>query len=427
MAGETLGKFRIAAEWEPQEAVYLAIGPGDEIDAAHFSNGTCTVEDVQVEMVRALQDVVMVRIIVNCDSETNTFQQAMKAAGLGQENVEFLIIPHGDIWVRDTGPIWRIEEDGSVALTWFGFNNWGYLPYIEGEWAHSDIPNMLPKNLGIAIGKSVVHISMIGEGGNKSFNGKGSLICCKAVEKDRNPRLELVEIENALEKYFNVSNIIWVEEGLADDTQTFRVRPEYRSATLPGGLFTPLCTGGHVDEYCRFVGPKKVVLACVYDGIIKRGMSENTAITHYRMGGNLALLQEAKDQDGEKLEILQMPLPPEMIYMIDQRDPIYEIIKDLRGIKFEGPINIVLAASYCNYLVCNGVILFPQYYRKGMDPMSKKTDKAALDVIVKAFPKHEIRLINPMPVNAGGGGMHCISNNQPKPQKPAISRQSIFG
>ena len=407
-------KFRIPAEWEPQEAVYLAVPPGNEIDPQHFHEGTRSVADVQIEMIRALKDVVSVRVIAPDQDAIDDYGAKLKLAGLDPACVEFVTAKYGDIWVRDTGPIWREYEDGEIALTWMGFNNWGYQPYIEGDWAKSDVPNMLPAQIGQHVGKAVHRTTLVGEGGDKSFNGKDAMICCKAVETDRNPQLSVPEIERRLREAFGVERIIWVQEGLFDDSQTFRVRVEYGYATLPGGIFTPLCTGGHIDEYCRFVGENRVLLAEVHPSVVKAGMTEVTAMTQFRMEGNLALLNKQVDAQGKALEILRMPLPPEMIYTIDDRDPCYSIINQLRGVSFQGPIRIILAGSYCNYLVSNGVVCFPQYYREGMDEIVKEIDADALAVIKQAFPDHRIAQINPMPVNAGGGGMHCISNHQPR-------------
>ena len=109
-----------------------------------------------------------------------------------------------------------------------------------------------------------------------------------------------------------------------------------------------------------------------------------------------------------------MPIPPPMIYTIDQRDPIYYVIANLKGVSVSGPIKIILASSYCNYLVSNKVVCFPQYYQEGMDEEIKRTDAKAMEIIQSCFPDHKIIGIDPKPVNAGGGGMHCISNNQPK-------------
>lgn len=402
--------FRVPAEWENQETVYLAASPANEFDPSHFASPNKTVMDVHLSMVEGLLDHVKVKIIAD-KIQAEKYTEGMKAKGIDPARVEFISIPHCDIWLRDTGPIWA-HSDKEIAAIWMGFNNWGYYDFIEGSWATCDIPNFIPRNLANHLGVPVYRTSLVGEGGDKSFNGEGSLICCKAVEKDRNPQLSFQEIKNLLRSSFNISNIIWVERGLADDVQSFRVYPEYRNANLPGGIFTPLCTGGHIDEYCRFVGPSKILLARVHENRLNK-MSPIEEITHFNLEGDLQMLREQRDQEGKELEIVRMPLPPNMIYAIDLRDPIYAVLNHLRGVKINSPIKVVLAGSYCNYLVSNGVVCFPQYYHEGLDPELREIDHEAMEIIQSVFPDHKIIPIDPRPVNAGGGGMHCISNNQP--------------
>lgn len=326
--------------------------------------------------------------------------------------MEILPVTHGDIWLRDTGPIWSRSEHGDLAMVWMGFDNWGYFPRITGQWASCDIPNYLPRDLGAALGIPVYRTPLIAEGGDKSFNGKGSLICCRAVEKGRNPEFSFTEIEALLLRSFNVTHIVWLDEGLADDDQTFDVHDRYQGGTLPSRVFTPLCTGGHVDEFCRFVGPRMVLLAEVHRECRQR-MNAIEAITRHRMERNFQLLSEQRDQDGAPLEILRMPLPPNMIYQIDHRDPIWRTMRELRGVSIERTIPTILAASYCNFLISNGVVLFPRYYQPGMSELVDQIDQEAQAVIRRALPDHEVALIDPCPVNAGGGGMHCITNDQP--------------
>jgi len=404
-------RFRIAAEWEPQTHVYLASSSENEIDPGQFPDGNSTVLDVQLAMIQAIHHNTKVRILVNTEEEIKHYQVHLAEKGIGN-NVDFLAVAHCDIWLRDTGPIWSVSNSGEIAAIWMGFNNWGYAPYILGDWANCDIPNNLPRDLAAQLQHKLVRSNLIGEGGDKSFNGNGCLICCRAVETDRNPELSLSEIEVSLKSTFNLKKVIWVEAGLADDIQTFRVQAQYGGATLPGKTYTPLTTGGHVDEYCRFVGQNRVLLAEVHPEV-RSGNDEIAKITHFNMEGNLALLKDQTDQDGNPLQIIRMPLPPTMVRTIDHRDPIYKTLKDLKGVNIEGPIKIVLASSYCNYLISNGVICFPKYYRDGMDQLVKQIDEEALHVIQTQFPDHKIIQIDPAPLNAGGGGMHCISNNQP--------------
>ena len=58
-------------------------------------------------------------------------------------------------------------------------------------------------------------------------------------------------------------------------------------------------------------------------------------------------------------------------------------------------------------------MLFPRYYQPGMSELVDQIDQEAQAVIRRALPDHEVALIDPCPVNAGGGGMHCITNDQP--------------
>jgi agmatine deiminase len=402
--------YRVPAEWEPQEAVSIATLEDEEFDPSQFTGENRTVESVQGAMVRALAGHTKVRLLVRSKESADDY---VKRLGVPPSEVEILEIPHCDIWVRDTGPIWARSENGDRALVWMGFNNWGYFPRITGSWAECDIPNYIPRDMGQALGLPVYRTPLVGEGGDKSFNGKGALICCRAVEKDRNPSLSFDQIEELLKRTFNLEKVIWVAQGLADDKQTFDVQADFQGAPLPGRVFTPLTTGGHVDEYCRFVGPSTVLLAEVRTARRDR-MTPIEEISFVRMEGNLKLLQEQRDQDGRPLEILRIPLPPDLIYTIDQRDPVWYPMRELRGVEIDSPIQCVLAASYCNFLVSNGVLLMPKYYQPGMSDFVAQLDHDARDVLQRAFPDHRIVSIDVRPVNAGGGGMHCISNDQPR-------------
>jgi agmatine deiminase len=109
-----------------------------------------------------------------------------------------------------------------------------------------------------------------------------------------------------------------------------------------------------------------------------------------------------------------MPLPPTFVYTIDHRDPIWWTMRGLRGVEIERPVKVALTASYCNFLVSNGVVLFPRYYAPGMSDLVARIDEDARAVIERAFPDHRIVTMDQSPVNAGGGGIHCISNDQPR-------------
>ena len=389
--------WHVPARWETQSHIYLALSSEQFFDPIRFSHGPKTIEDVQIEMIKNLLPFVKIRVLANDEQQANSFKKLLANNKINQENIEFLIIKHRHIWLRDTGPIWLKSED-KLKIVQASFNEWGGNPQ----------PNDVPQILGNIFNLPVEKTSYTGEGGGKSFNGKGSVIVCETVERQRNPHLTLEKIEEVLKKTYHFKHIIWIKKGLATDMQTF-------SSLLPGNIYAG-GAGGHVDECCRFVGSRKVLLVHVTKEQARK--SPIAKISYDNMEENYKLLNEQTDQDGQPLEIIRLPYPDDIIYEIDQRDPKYNQIQNTQieiksPIIIEQPAKYILPTSYCNYLISNNVILLPKYYKPGRSSSFKKTDKEAFDTLQKCFPNHKIIQINPEPVNAGGGGLNCISNEQP--------------
>lgn len=389
--------WKVPARWEPQSHITLALSSEQFFDPARFSHGPKTIEDVQIEMIKSLLPFVKIRVLANDEQQANWFRRLLTENKIPQDNVEIFIVEHDHIWLRDTGPMW-LKSGDRLKIIQSGFNEWGGDPQ----------PNDVPQNLGKLLNIPVEKTSYTGEGGGKSFNGKGSVIVCETVERQRNPHLSLEEIEYALKKTYHFKHIIWIKKGLASDIQTF-------STLLPGDVYA-MGAGGHVDECCRFVGPRKVLLVHITKEQAQQ--SPIARISYENMEENYKLLQSQTDQDGQPLEIIRLPYPDDIIYEIDKRDPKYKQILDTQ-LAIQSPITItktakyVLPASYCNYFISNNVILLPKYYKPGRIDSFKKTDQEAFDTLQKCFPNHKIIQINPEPVNAGGGGLNCVSNEQP--------------
>jgi len=73
-----------------------------------------------------------------------------------------------------------------------------------------------------------------------------------------------------------------------------------------------------------------------------------------------------------------------------------------------------LAASYTNYVLANGIVLLPQYHKPGRPQRFADADARAMASMQRLLPGYKVVGINPEPVNAGGGGLNCISNNMPQ-------------
>jgi agmatine deiminase len=156
-------------------------------------------------------------------------------------------------------------------------------------------------------------------------------------------------------------------------------------------------------------------------------------LSHQRMEENYRILASETDQDGNPFTIVRILLPPIDIIKIKPADPLFgdysavafssgktfeQILKELypnyaSGSHEDVEIEAVVPGSYCNFLISNGVVLMPRYHAEGRDEAVKRTDDAAKEVLQSVFPDRKIVQIDCENVNFGGGGMHCVSQQQP--------------
>jgi len=193
------------------------------------------------------------------------------------------------------------------------------------------------------------------EGGSIHVDGEGTLLTSEEclLNPNRNPDLDRAAIEDYLRRYIGVSAFVWLGQGLDKDD-----------------------TDGHVDNIACFVRPG-VVMACSCD--------DPADPNHAILGDNLARLKKARDAKGRALEVIELPLPREARYLDGQRVPL----------------------SYVNYYIANGGIV--------MESFGDAHDELARDIISRAFPGRRVVQVNATDILAGGGGIHCITQQQPKP------------
>jgi agmatine deiminase len=137
------------------------------------------------------------------------------------------------------------------------------------------------------------------------------------------------------------------------------------------------------------------------------------------MSENLRILRRARDQDGQPFRIIPMPLPKLIVDTLRPGDGTYDLISTMQyedGSKFPigKPVLGIAAASYLNFLIANDCVLMPSYYKKGGDLEVKRRDAQAQAILRSVFPKKKIIPIDALAVNFGGGGIHCITINEPK-------------
>ncbi|WP_224484112.1 agmatine deiminase family protein [Robertkochia aurantiaca] len=396
---------RQAAEFEPQRSVWLIWPPTDH--KATLSNAS-----VVIEILEKLTPHTPVNLTFSNDSLVKNALEMMVARDIDTSNVDISVLPSEEFWTRDMGPNFVELEDGRKAIVDFDFNAWGYTPADSPD-AYTirmeQFDSLIARKLDLPIIKS----DLISEGGNREVNGKGVLMLSEVVEKGRNPEWSREQMEHEFQRVLGVDDVIWLKEGLLEDRHTF-----LGPLTLEDGsnAYTVVTTNGHTDEFARFVNDSTIMLASVKEEDLEDPIA---AENKKRMDENLKILQASKDQDGKPFHIIRMPLPKTVVTSMKPGDPVYDYIETLEftdGSSFPKgeTVQVVAAASYLNFLITDKVIIGQKYYREGMDLSVRERDREADSILRSAFPDREIIMIDALPVNLGGGGIHCISMHEPQ-------------
>lgn len=269
-----------------------------------------------------------------------------------RSEVDFFAKEVDDSWARDVMPLFMVAGNEKLhAINW-GFNAWGekFSPYSYDQEIAAHVIQALKEKNEI---ESFESIDMILEGGSVHFDGEGTLLTTKQclLNENRNPHLSKNEIESTLKRAFNVEKIVWLEEGIYGDVDT----------------------DGHIDVIAAFVKPGTVITMSTDDV-----NHPNYAV----FAKNKAVLENTLDAKGRSFEVLEIPQPTPQLWD-----------------------NQPLPLSYINFYIANGAVIVPVFD----DP----NDEKALAIFGKAFPEHEIVPVFALPIFRGGGGIHCITMQQP--------------
>jgi len=399
----TSESLRFPAEFEPQRAVWLGW-------PTHDAKRGLSAIRTHLNLVRVLADHVAVRLATQDATETGAVEYLLKAHGVPTEAVELYPIRHDDVWFRDMGPIFLTDGAGRVVVQKFRFNGWGYDRVgARGVRLDGQVPDRVAEALGLELRSS----ELISEGGDRTFNGRGTLITVEAVECQRNPGMSRDEIAAEFERVFGVRHVIWLKRGVYDDDHPF-------DGTLPGpdglrDIVPCLTTGGHVDEHCRFVSPSAVLVAEVNEE--EAESSAIADVTRRRLEENVAILRAANDQDGNPLTIHRIPVPDPLFATMGPGDAVYDTYRAKYGDGFVYPlgdsVKTIAAASYCNFLITNGAVLAPRYWRPGLAASIRRKDEQARKILETLFPDREVHTLDVRALNFGGGGIHCVTQQEP--------------
>lgn len=339
--------YAMPAEWERHDGTWMS-WPYDPVT---FPNRVKKVESAYVKMILALSKNEIVNLFVTSDSMKERVREILKQKGVDLHKIKFHVWNYVDVWFRDYGPVFVLnKEKKQIAIVRWIFNAWG--EKYKGLMRDTQIPDVISDRLQL----NNFRPGIIMEGGSVDVNGKGTILTTEQclLNSNRNPHLSKNDIEKYLMDYFGASNIIWLKGGVSGDD-----------------------TDGHIDNLARFVNPKTVL--CAFE---ENESEEN----HNILKQNYEILVQSTDQDGKKLKVIKVPMPP-------------VIRSTVRGEKTRLP------ASYLNFYVANKVVLVPTY--------GHKNDKIAQKIIQKAFPERKVVGIDCRDLIYGMGAIHCVVQQQP--------------
>jgi agmatine deiminase len=344
--------YSMPAEWEHHEATWLG-WPHNPTD---WPDKLDTIRWVYGEIVRKLTPGERVRMLVNNRREEKLARNYLARAGADPDHVDFVIHPTNRGWTRDSGPLFVRRQKGrktETAIVHFHFNAWAKYD----DWRKD---RRVPETAARVLGKQLFHARHAGrdfilEGGGIDVNGRGTLLTTEECYLDpavqvRNPGLGRSDIEETLKQYLGVSNIFWLAAGPAGDD-----------------------THGHIDDICRFVNPRTVVLI--------RETNRKDA-TYRPLAENWERIRDLRLEDGSKPDVVPLSMPA----------PLY----------FDGER---LPASYANFYISNAAVLVPTFN----DP----NDRVALGVLSELFTDRPVIGIHAVDLVLGFGTLHCLTQQQP--------------
>ena len=332
-------------EWVDQSAVFLA-WPFEQSD---FSPWLAEVEKTYLHIASAV--VPREWLIIACQNESHRrhIAAAMERDGIPLDQVQFVMAPYDDVWVRDTAPL-SVLSDQALTLLDFRFNGWG------GKYActHDSLLARRLHEAGVLGNSKLEFVDFVLEGGSVETDGNGVVMTTTRclLNPNRNPEYSKEAIEAVLSERLGAQKVLWLEHGYAEGDDT----------------------DAHIDTLARFCSPDTIAYtAC--------DRPDDPLYAEFLvMAKQLALFT---NRSGQPYRLVPLPIPSPILSESGDRLP----------------------ATYANFLIINEAVLVPVYN----DP----ADSIALDRLAGCWPERTIIPIDCVSLIRQYGSLHCMTMQFP--------------
>lgn len=387
-------EYVFPAEWENQSAVWLAWYEYPTLDGMY---------EVTAQIIEALQNVAHVKVnLVVRPVDKNDAIAFLRNYNIDTNAINYYEYNNLYIFTRDLGPMFVKNSQGQAKVldfrwTFYGVGNNIYAPTSLG---------FMDRFLARQLNLPTVQSDIVAEGGGYEVNGDGVMMGFKDMALNRNPGKTIQEIEAELLRMYGYKKMIWFDKSPISDK------------LVPDGPIIENYFGyganGHIDEFARFVDPHTVLVA----QISEEARDSNTIerMDYEALEALVVKLKAATDIHGQPFKIIRVPAPDLSDHwyerLITPGDDMYDYYKSLG---FQDGQNVIElpAVSYLNFLITNNAVIASKYWEPGMPDRVRQKDEQAKQILQAAFPGRQIVQINPKAVNWNGGGIHCITQQQP--------------
>ncbi len=266
--------------------------------------------------------------------------------------VEIVETPITDSWMRDIGPTFLIGTDGRLGAVDWTFNGWGGRTFPD-----CSTDALVARAVAAVAGAERFASRLVNEGGAIHVDGEGTVMLTEAVQlnPNRNPNWTKAEVETEIHGLLGTTKAIWLPRGLASDGDDTG-------------------TDGHVDTLACFLKP----------GLVLAHRQPDPAHPDFETTReNIAILRASHDAAGRLLEVIEVDAPA-------QRTT---------------PAGEPLSCTYVNFSFVNGGVVLCGFD----DPQ----DEVVAELFRGLYPDRRIAQVRATRIFEGGGGIHCITQQEP--------------